>query len=111
VEKQQIPILKSLVLPDRGLNPGSTTLEVSMLTITPQMWFGNCKIVSNNAEGEEEGEARNVNNVRNNPMFIHVQFRFNGVDCQHYDWLILKKYQSTYSNYQTNNANKNKNQL
>jgi hypothetical protein len=28
-----------LVWPDRGLNPQSTTLEVSMLTITPQLSF------------------------------------------------------------------------
>ena len=38
-EKQQIPIWQSLGWPDRGLNPRSTTLEVSMLTITPPMCF------------------------------------------------------------------------
>jgi hypothetical protein len=37
VEKQQIPILSSLVLPDRGWNPQSTTLMGSMLSITPPM--------------------------------------------------------------------------
>jgi hypothetical protein len=38
-EKQQIPISKSLVWPDRGTNPRSTTLEASMLTITPSMQY------------------------------------------------------------------------
>ena len=38
-EKQQIPILQSLVWPDRGSNPRFTTLEASMLTITPPMRF------------------------------------------------------------------------
>jgi hypothetical protein len=39
-EKQQIPILKSLVWPDLGSNPWSTALETSTLTIiTPQMQF------------------------------------------------------------------------
>ena len=38
-EKQQIPILWSLVKPDQGFNPQSTPLEVSMLTITIPMWF------------------------------------------------------------------------
>jgi hypothetical protein len=33
-EKQQVPILKSLVWLDRGSNPWSTTLEPSMLTVT-----------------------------------------------------------------------------
>ena len=36
-EKQQIPILLSLVWPKQGLNPRSTALELSMLTITPPM--------------------------------------------------------------------------
>ena len=36
-EKQQIPILQSLVWLDQGSNPRSTALEASMLTITPQM--------------------------------------------------------------------------
>jgi hypothetical protein len=36
-EKQQIPILQSLVWPDRGSNPRSTTFEASMLTITPPL--------------------------------------------------------------------------
>ena len=36
-EKQQIPILQSLVWPDRGSNPRSTTLETSTLTIAPSM--------------------------------------------------------------------------
>jgi hypothetical protein len=34
-EKQHIPILHSLVWPDRGSNPRSTTLEASTLTIAP----------------------------------------------------------------------------
>ena len=38
-EKQQIHILLSLVWPDRGLNPRSTALKVSSLTITPSMRF------------------------------------------------------------------------
>jgi hypothetical protein len=38
-EKQHIPILKSLVWPDWGSNPRSTTLEASTLTITPLMWL------------------------------------------------------------------------
>ena len=38
-EKQQIPILWSLVWPDQGLNPRSIALKESTLTITPQMWF------------------------------------------------------------------------
>ena len=36
-EKQQIPILKSLVWPDWGSNPRSTALEASTLTIMPSM--------------------------------------------------------------------------
>jgi hypothetical protein len=36
-EKQQILILKSLILPDWDSNPRSTSLETSMLTITPLM--------------------------------------------------------------------------
>ena len=36
-EKQQMPILESLVWPDRGSNPRPTTLEASTLTITPLM--------------------------------------------------------------------------
>ena len=38
-EKQYIPILLSLVWPDRGSNPRSTALEVSTLTITSSMQF------------------------------------------------------------------------
>jgi hypothetical protein len=38
-EKQQIPILQSLVWPDRGSNQRFTTLEASKLTITPPMRF------------------------------------------------------------------------
>ena len=34
-EKQHIPILSSLVWPDRGSNPRSTAFEASTLTITP----------------------------------------------------------------------------
>jgi hypothetical protein len=36
-EKQQIPILKSLVCTDRYSNPRSIALEENMLTITPSM--------------------------------------------------------------------------
>ena len=36
-EKQQIPILQSLVWPNRDSNPRSTTLEASTLTIAPSM--------------------------------------------------------------------------
>jgi hypothetical protein len=36
-EKQQIPILLSLVLPDRGSNPRCTAPEASTLTITRPM--------------------------------------------------------------------------
>ena len=36
-EKQQILILWSLIWPDRGSNPRTTTLEASTLTITPPM--------------------------------------------------------------------------
>jgi hypothetical protein len=35
-EKQQIPILKSLVWSDQASNPQSIALEASTLTITPQ---------------------------------------------------------------------------
>jgi hypothetical protein len=38
-EKQQISILKSLVLSDLSLKPWSTTLKVSMLTIMPHRLF------------------------------------------------------------------------
>jgi hypothetical protein len=38
-EKQQIPILSSLVSPDQGSNPQSTAVEASTLTITPTMRF------------------------------------------------------------------------
>jgi hypothetical protein len=38
-EKQEIPILYSLVCPDRGSNPRSTALDVSTQAITPLMWF------------------------------------------------------------------------
>ena len=38
-EKQQIPILLSLVWPDQGSNQRSTTLEAITLTITPPMRF------------------------------------------------------------------------
>jgi hypothetical protein len=36
-KKQQIPILKSLVWPDRGSNPRSTALKASTLTTTPPL--------------------------------------------------------------------------
>ena len=39
VEKQQIPILYSLVWPDRGLNPRSTALEANTPTIAPLIIF------------------------------------------------------------------------
>jgi hypothetical protein len=38
-EKQHIPILWSLILPDRDSKPRSTALEGTTLTITPQMWL------------------------------------------------------------------------
>jgi hypothetical protein len=38
-EKQQIPILLSLVWPDRSSNPRSTALDASTLTITSPMWL------------------------------------------------------------------------
>ena len=38
-EKQQRPILQSLVLPDWGSNPRYTALEATTLTITPLMQF------------------------------------------------------------------------
>ena len=38
-EKQQIPILRSLVWPDLGSNTRYTTLEASTLTNTPHMWL------------------------------------------------------------------------
>jgi hypothetical protein len=37
-EKQQILFFLSLVEPEQGSNPQSTTLEASTLTITPPMW-------------------------------------------------------------------------
>jgi hypothetical protein len=36
-EKQQMPILQSLVCPDQGPNPRFAALEMSMLPITPQI--------------------------------------------------------------------------
>jgi hypothetical protein len=39
VDKQPIPILKSLVWPDQGLSPGSTAIDANMLTITPPIPF------------------------------------------------------------------------
>jgi hypothetical protein len=39
VEKNQIPILKSSVSPDRSSNPRPTALETSTLTFTPPMRF------------------------------------------------------------------------
>jgi hypothetical protein len=39
VEKQQIPLLKSLVWPDVDSNPRYTVLETNTLTITPHMRF------------------------------------------------------------------------
>ena len=42
-EKQQIPILKSVVWPDRGSNPQSTTLEANTLIITEDKSCWNTK--------------------------------------------------------------------
>jgi hypothetical protein len=39
VEKQQLPILYSLVWPDRGLNLRSTALEANTPTIAPLIIF------------------------------------------------------------------------
>ena len=40
MEEQHIPMLSSLVWPDRCPNPRSTAFEASMLTITPPMTLG-----------------------------------------------------------------------
>ena len=57
-EKQQIPNLKSLVYNDHGSNQRSTTLEVSILTITPLMrshWCNGTCSMSN---------YENINNIQ-----------------------------------------------
>ena len=71
-EKEQIPILWSLVLPNRGsnpqfttlevstltitspMNPQSTTLEVSTLTITSPMQFGGLRVVSSSPSHKKD---------------------------------------------------------
>ena len=53
-EKEQIPILWSLVWSDRGLNPQSTTLEASTLNIMPLMRFGGLQVVSSSPSQKKD---------------------------------------------------------
>ena len=65
VDKQQIPILQSLVLPNRCSNPQSTALQMSTLTITPMMW---CKRMRKKVKPMKTKQfKRTKSSINNNP--------------------------------------------
>ena len=64
-EKQQIPILQSLVLPNRCSYPQSTALQMSLLTITSLMW---CKRMRKKVKPIKTKQfKRTKSSINNNP--------------------------------------------
>ena len=85
-EKQDIPIFLSLVWPDRGSNPRSTTLEANTLPTNvvkntllymkrklKQWWFNN---------------STNINKINNHPSPQHWMYKYSNILCWNFrPWL------------------------